>query len=188
MGDRGVASAGFVLVGGRSLRMGRDKALLSLNGSTLIQHIASQVLQSAGSATLVGSPERYEGLGYPAIADRMQGRGPLGGVYTALSVSQMDWNLIVACDMPAVTADFFKDLLSAAEATGADCLVPETAAGLEPLCAVYHRRCRDAAHRALTCNILKMHDFVSTLRAQKWPVPDPSRLLNANTPEEWKSR
>jgi len=193
MGGERSVRAGFVLVGGRSSRMGRDKALLPLDGSTLIQHIASRVQQAAGSATLIGSPERYEGLGYPVIPDRIQGpegagRGPLGGVYTALCATHANWNLIVACDMPAVTADFFEDLLSAAEASSADCLVPETAAGLEPLCAVYHRRCRDAAGQALTDNLLKMHDFLNSLHAQRWPVLDPSRLLNANTPEEWRSR
>jgi molybdopterin-guanine dinucleotide biosynthesis protein A len=188
MGGVGAVRAGFVLVGGRSSRMGRDKALLPLDGATLIEHIASRVREAAGNATLVGSPDRYQGLGYPVIPDRMQDCGPLGGVCTALSASRADWNLIVACDMPAVTAGFFEELFRAAEASGADCLIPETAAGLEPLCAVYHRRCGDAADRALTRNIRKMHDFVSSLHARKWPVPDPSRLLNANTPEEWRSR
>jgi molybdenum cofactor guanylyltransferase len=188
MGGLGAVRAGFVLVGGNSSRMGRDKALLPMDGTTLLEHIAARVREAAGSATLIGSPERYQGMGYTVLPDLTHDRGPLGGVFTALSATHADWNLIVACDMPAVTADFFEDLLRAAEASAADCLIPATAAGLEPLCAVYHRRCRDAADRALGRNIRKMHDFVSNLHAQKWPVADASCLLNANTPEEWSSR
>ena len=168
--------------------MGRDKALLPLEGATLIQHVASRVLAAAGSATLVGPLDRYQDLGYPVMEDRVQGRGPLGGVFTVLSATAADWNLIVACDMPAITVKFLEELLHAAEAARADCLVPETTLGLEPLCAVYHRRCAAAAARALTRNSLKMHDFVSSLQAVKWPVANGSNLVNANTPEQWRSR
>ncbi len=184
-----VARAGFVLVGGHSSRMGRDKALLPLNGSTLIDQVASRVRLAAGTVTLVGSPERYGTLGYPVVPDCVEGCGPLGGVYTALSTTTAEWNLIVACDMPDVTAGFLGDLLRAAEHIGAaDCLVPETAAGLDPLCAVYHRRCRIAAEFCITRKVLKMHDFVSSLHAVTWPVSDPKPLVNVNTPEEWSRR
>ena len=184
----GGSRAGFVLVGGRSSRMGRDKALLPLNGSTLVEQVASRVLLAAGAVTLVGPPGQYRSLGYPIVADRVSGCGPLGGVFTALGVSQADWNLIVACDMPDLTAGFLGDLLQAAEAAGADCLVPQTASGLDPLCAVYHRRCLTSASSCITRKVFKMHDFVSSLRFAAWPVSDPSVLVNANTPDEWKGR
>jgi molybdopterin-guanine dinucleotide biosynthesis protein A len=186
--ERGLARAGFVLAGGRSSRMGRDKALLPLNGSTLIEQVASRVLLAAGTVTLIGSPDRYRSLGYPVRADLAEDCGPLGGVYTALSVTQADWNLIVACDMPGVTADFLENLLDAAAAAKADCLVPETAAGLAPLCAVYHRRCAAAAAAAISRKELKMHDLIATLQTVRWAVPDPAPLANVNTPEEWARR
>jgi molybdopterin-guanine dinucleotide biosynthesis protein A len=188
MGARELAQAGFVLAGGRSSRMGRDKALLPLNGSTLLDQIASRVLRAARNVTLIGSPEKYESLGYPVIADLVEGCGPLGGVFTALSATQAEWNLIVACDMPDVTAEFLEDLLRAAKTTEADCLVPETAAGLDPLCAVYRRRCGALAGAAISRKILKMHDFVSSLQAATWLVSDPSPLGNVNTPAEWGRR
>ncbi len=75
MGDRGAVLAWFfVLAGGRSSHE-YDKALLPFHGSTLIQYIASRVREAAGSATLVGSPERYQDLGYPVIPDRIHSHG-----------------------------------------------------------------------------------------------------------------
>jgi len=179
--------AGFVLVGGRSSRMGRDKALLPLDGSTLVERVASRVLVAAGNVTLIGSPDRYGGLGYPVVADHVEECGPLGGVFTALTVTRADWNLIVACDMPGLTVEFCTSLI-AARTADADCVVPRTATGLDPLCALYHRRCRVAADAAIRRNLFKMQTFVSNLRTIAWPVSDPSPLQNVNTPEEWSVR
>ena len=180
--------AGFVLAGGRSSRMGRDKALLPFRNATLVEHIAAQVLAAAGNVTLIGPPERYPSLACPVVADRVPDHGPLGGLHTALAITPADWNLIVACDMPDVTADFLAALLEAAESADTDCLVPETSFGREPLCAVYHRRCLPAVERAVANKLLKMQDFVSTLRFRSWPVSDSSPLKNINRPEEWQTR
>ncbi len=168
--------------------MGWDKALLPVDGCTLIEQIASHVRSVAHTVTLIGHADRYGLLGYPVMADGVEGCGPLGGLYTALSVTPAEWNLMVACDMPGVTADLFADLFRAAEATDADCVIPKTCAGLDPLCAVYHRRCLSAVSASITRKILKMHDFVATIRAETWLVSDPGRLFNANTPEEWANR
>src|SRR5579863_10550524 len=78
--------SGYVLAGGRSTRMGRDKALLPLGDSTLLDHVAHCVRQAAGNVTIIGPPDRYAGLGYPVAADLVNDSGPLGGVYTALSI------------------------------------------------------------------------------------------------------
>jgi len=187
-GFSGISRAGFVLVGGLSSRMGRDKALLPFEGSTLAGEVASRVRLAAGNVALIGPPHRYAALGFPVTADLVEGCGPLGGVYTALRITQAEWNLIVACDMPAVTADFLRDLLERAEASAAECMVPESATGLDPLCAVYHRRCLAAAEDALRRKSFTMHDFVSSLRTATWSVPDRSALENVNTPDQWGSR
>ena len=92
--------AGFVLVGGNSTRMGRDKAQLPLHGRTLVEHIAGAVAEAAGSVTLIGAPERYPDLGIRMLPDSRPGAGPLGGICTALASTDAEWNLIVACDMP----------------------------------------------------------------------------------------
>jgi molybdopterin-guanine dinucleotide biosynthesis protein A len=176
--------AGFVLAGGRSSRMGQDKALLPWKGSTLVQLVASEVSNAAGNVTLIGSPERYGNLGFPVISDKMEGCGPLGGLHAALSATTAEWNLLVACDMPAVTRQLLEELLSAAEASGADALVPKTSEGLEPLCAVYNARLLPAVESAIHSKLLKMHDFVPTISVSLWPAPDPTVFRNINTPEQ----
>src|SRR5215472_12946061 len=109
--------------------MGRDKALLPFHGATLAATVSREVARAAGSATLVGNPE----LG--GIPDLYPGEGPLGGILTALHHTSAEWNLIVACDMPEVSAAFLQELLSAAENSDADALLPEGPSGLpEPLC------------------------------------------------------
>jgi molybdopterin-guanine dinucleotide biosynthesis protein A len=177
-----------VLVGGRSSRMGRDKALLPVDGGTLAGSIAARVAESASNVTLVGSPELYGALGYRVIPDLIPGSGPLGAVYTALHDSGADWNLIVACDMPDVTVALFEDLFAVAERSGADCVAPGRADALHPLCAVYHRRCAPHAADAIHRNSLKMHDFVSNLQTMIWPLKNWAPLSNINTQEEWSAR
>jgi molybdenum cofactor guanylyltransferase len=181
-----VSRAGFVLTGGKSSRMGQDKALLPFRGGTLAGHVAVRVEAAAGSVALIGDPKRYGQLGYPVWPDRSPGQGPLGGMETALWHSAADWNLIVACDMPAVSTAFLRELIGAAEHSGADALIPYGPSGrLEPLCAVYHTRCRVDFASALDCGVRKVADALTGLRVQTWPVADSVWFENLNTPEEW---
>ncbi len=184
-----MSRAGFVLVGGRSSRMGADKALLPFRGSTLCEYVAHRVLEAAGSVTLVGSPGRYGSLGFPVLDDRLSGRGPLGGIETALGATGAEWNLMVACDMPGVTTPMLGALLEAAEEEAScDCLLPLGVDGrVEPLCAVYRRDCLPALRRALETGVHRITDAVSTLRVAYRPAPPAAFLRNLNTPEEWRS-
>jgi molybdenum cofactor guanylyltransferase len=177
--------AAYVLAGGRSSRMGRDKALLPVDGTTLIDRIASLARAVTNNVTIIAPPDRYRDLPYPVIADMREACGPLGGLFTALSVTTAPWNLIVACDMPALTVPFLENLFEAAEASEADAVIPESPTGLDPLCAIYHRRSLAQAAIAIDRKILKMHDFVSTLHFRRWPVSNAAPLENVNTPEEW---
>lgn len=184
----GNTRAGYVLAGGRSSRMGRDKALLPIGGTTLLDRIAHRVELAAGNVTIIAPPERYPDSRFRVVADLRENCGPLGGLCRALSITGAEWNLIVACDMPALTVEFLEQLFHAAESGDADAVVPETEAGLDPLCAVYHRRLLPQAVRALDHKIFKMHDFVSTLRIRRWPVLNAALLENVNTPAGWSAR
>jgi molybdopterin-guanine dinucleotide biosynthesis protein A len=179
--------AGYLLAGGQSSRMGRDKALLPFGDGTLAAHIATQIREAAGNVTLIGPPERYAHLGFPVIPDAIPGCGPLGGLLTALRSTSADWNLIVACDMPHLTAAFLDELFDAAEAADPDCVVAESEGRQHPLCAVYHRRVLPAAEAAIDRKLFKMHDFIASLRTEAWPVLDPAVLRNVNTPADWEA-
>lgn len=177
--------SGFVLAGGRSSRMGRDKALLPYHGTTLVQHVAQAVEKAAGSVALVGDPARYSALGYPVYRDKFPGCGPLGGIYTALAVSSTDWNLIVACDMPGVSVEVLEGLLERANGSDSDCVVAAGPTGeAEPLLAVYHRRCLPELEHAIREKRFKMRELVTVLGAQTQPVHS-GVLSNVNTPAEW---
>jgi molybdopterin-guanine dinucleotide biosynthesis protein A len=180
--------AGFILAGGASARMGRDKALLPHAAGTLVEHIAVAVQAVAGSVTLVGAPERYEFLGLPAIPDRQPGNGALEGMATALAYTDADWNLIVACDLPGVTTGLFALLFAHADASRCDCVIPRSPDGwLQPLCGVYHRGCLGPLSTALERGVRKVHDALAVLRMLTVDVQDASQLINLNTPAEWNA-
>lgn len=180
-----MSRAGFVLVGGSSSRMGRDKALLPYGGRTLVEHVATQVQAAAGSVFLVGPPERYAALGYPVVADRFPGLGPAAGIHAALAAQRADWNLIVACDMPGLTPPLLESLFQRAEQAGghgAAAVAPD--GSMQPLCAVYHRCCLPWFERALREGRLKLRDLIASLALTPAPVRDPAALANWNTPAD----
>src|ERR1700694_5081359 len=111
----GVTQAGYVLVGGRSSRMGRDKARLPYRGGGVAEWVARAVETAAQTATFVGNLQLSIGEAErSSIPDLYPGEGPLGGILTALHHTSADWNLIVACDMPELPATFLQKLLIAA--------------------------------------------------------------------------
>jgi molybdopterin-guanine dinucleotide biosynthesis protein A len=166
--------------------MGRDKALLPFGSTRLIEHVARQVRIAAGSVTLVGAPDRYASLKLPVIPDLVPDCGPLSGIHAALGSMSAELNLIVACDMPAVSAEFLAGLLCEAEVEGIDCLLPVPPSGLpEPLCAVYSPRCLPAIEQALRIGVRKVTDALESLRVVRLPVSDATPFANLNTPAEW---
>ncbi|MCU0246889.1 MAG: molybdenum cofactor guanylyltransferase, partial [Bryobacter sp.] len=137
----GIRCRGWILAGGASRRMGRDKALLESNGEPLLLRLARLVETVAPPCTVVAPSGRYEHLGLPVIPDLHPGCGPLGGIETALSSTGAEWNLILACDMPGLSAEYLHSLVQAIPAAEAcEALVSRAGGETEPLCAIYHRR------------------------------------------------
>ena len=186
------STAGFVLTGGRSSRMGRDKALLPIEGSLLVERTAEVVRAASGNVTLIGAPGRYAHLGLPVQPDLAKdggSGGPIRGLHTALKTTRADWNLVVACDMPGLTARFLAETCwPPLSRLGCACLAPKTDSGLHPLCAVYHRRTADAVEFSIQHKRFKMHDLLRSLGAVSWPVADTSLREKVNTPLEWGAR
>jgi len=167
-------------VGGRSSRMGCDKARLPYRGEALADWVARAVEAAAGSVTLVGNAD------WGGIPDLYPGEGPLGGILTALRHTAADWNLIVACDMPEVSAEFLGTLLAAAENSGADALVPRGPSGqVEPLCAVYHKRAGVLMESRFAGGARKVTAALVGVATVWFPVAELKPFQNVNTPEDW---
>src|SRR5438128_1549695 len=138
----------FILAGGRSARMGANKALLKLGGRTLIDRAISVACSVATDVRVVGDPSKYAAFGV-VVPDLYVGRGPLGGIHAALRASSTDLNLILGVDLPFVQPGFLGYLVSEARSSEATATVPSAGGYLQPLCAVYRKTFRDAAERAL---------------------------------------
>ncbi len=177
-------TAGFVLVGGKSRRMGQDKALLPWGRGVLVQDIAAKVATVSGSVALIGASHSYGDLGFPCLEDLRPGFGPLAGVETALQTGRAEWNLIVACDMPNIGINHLRRLCKTAEMSEADCVVTtDVEDRIHPLCALYRDKCLPAVQKALDSTKLRMMDFIHSLVVEY--VYTSASIQNVNTLKEW---
>ena len=175
--------AGFVLTGGLSTRMGRDKAMLAVNGQTLCEAIADVVSLVAEKVFLVGRPERYRNLRYECLADLHPGLGPLSGVETALAAGKAELNVVVGCDVVNLDAGWLQALIQEA-LPGRRCVAAEDCdRKVQPLCAVYRSECGPIVSKAIAEGRLRMMDLLRELEAR--PVKVDAVILNANTPEDY---
>lgn len=179
-----MGSAGFVLTGGASRRMGRDKALLPYGGATPVEVIASRVAAAAGSVALAGAPERYGSLGIETLPESYPGRGPLSGIEAALALGRAEWNLIAACDLAGVSVESLRALLEAARALP-DAVVAAQHAPQRPnpLCAVWRPRALPVVREMLARGQYRVWE--AALRAGLATVALHEPVLNVNTPADW---
>jgi molybdenum cofactor guanylyltransferase len=197
----------FVLAGGLSSRMGRDKALLEWHGRLLIEHALDKLRQIGFSPAILGSRPDLERFA-PVIPDNVAQQGPLGAVEAALAATDADFNLFLSVDMPLLPVGFLRWLVARAEITQAVATMPRIEGRPQPLCAVYHRRLLPGVRASLARGDLKlvraMENAVrdmgelmdafdveardSALRGSKdWPMEVPVRLWfqNLNTPQDF---
>ncbi len=126
---------GFILVGGASRRMGRDKALLDFGGQPMLERIRRELSASASAVSLVGARQIYPS--FENVPDIHQQWGALGGIHAALTAARTDWAVLTACDLPFVTSELFERLATFVNST-TDAIVPIQADGRpQPVCALY---------------------------------------------------
>lgn len=141
--------SGFVLAGGKSTRMGRDKAAISLNGRTLLEHALGTLRQVCSDVLILGSPQLYGNCGAEVVEDIFPGCGPLGGIHAALLHTRTRFNLIIAVDTPFLSVGFLRFMMDHAVASNAAVTTPEIAGYRQPLCSVYSRDFLPIAEQAL---------------------------------------
>jgi molybdopterin-guanine dinucleotide biosynthesis protein A len=181
-----------ILAGGEARRFGgRDKAALSIHGRRVLDWQLEILRQVTDRIVIVGGrPERFADTGVPVIADREPALGPLGGISTALHHSTSERTLILACDMPFVTAAFLTYLAE----TGRDCdaTMARNKLGVHPLCAAWTTMAGPKVTRLIDEGVRKMRDAVARLRvhtvegdALRAFDPDGRLLHNINTPDDY---
>lgn len=182
--------AGLVLCGGRSRRMGREKALLDVGGGPLVLRVATRIASACDPVLLAtGTPGRLGNLGYREVADARPNAGPLAGIVAGLEVSPHPLLAAVAVDMPYASPAVLR-LLAAVHA-GEEAVVPVTDSGPQPLHAVYAKRALPALAEALARGRFALREVLADLRVRQvgepeWRAADPSGrfALNLNAPAD----
>jgi len=183
--------AAFILAGGKSTRMGTDKAFVMLNGRTLLQHALDLVSAVTANVRIVGAASKFQQFA-PVVEDIFSGCGPLAGIHAALQSSASELNLILAVDVPLVPLDLLRYLLTQALShRDAIAIVPRTGQGWQPLCAVYRREFFHAAEAALRAGNYKIDRLFSKIRVLAVDERElaafgfsPQAFRNLNTQEE----
>jgi molybdopterin-guanine dinucleotide biosynthesis protein A len=188
----------FILIGGKSSRMGRDKSSLVLNDKTFLE-TAIETLQNFGPVSVVGNKTEpsLPADGPNVIEDLYKGRGALSGIHAALVHSKSEFSVILACDYPFVTAGLIEFLINrAATEKDFDALAPIQEDGkIQPLCAVYRTEtCRQVLTEMLAGSDEKfsVRDFLRQVKTRYVEFADIAHLpncenffLNVNTPEDF---
>jgi len=181
---------GFILAGGASRRMGRDKAQIPWGGGTLLTHAIEQMEPVASEVSIVGTLTA-ENLAVPVLTDKIPGLGPLAGIHSALSRSTSDWNLILAVDLPLVTPELLAWIADFRVVASQTAIVPRVSSRLQPLCAIYHRKILPQIDQALVrreSSIRRLLERLGTRIIEEDQLIAsgfaPEMLFNVNTPED----
>jgi molybdenum cofactor guanylyltransferase len=192
----------YVLAGGASSRFGRDKALVRFGARPLLLDIVRLAQTCATDVVVVASDRKYSNLGadLKAIEDQWPGEGPLGGVITALqhtaaTNTSAEWNLILSCDMPFLTAEWLHFLVDHARESDKEIqvILPHSAHGPEPLCACYRTSAAHPLKNVFDRGVRKVTQALKEVRTEVldesvWKRFDSAGRLfwNMNTPADFE--
>jgi len=179
-----------VLAGGRSRRLGQDKAQITINGVSLLQRVVNTLSVLNNDILVVTStvnpPLDVTGPKLRIVEDIFPGKGPLGGVYTGLKASGSPQNIVVGCDMPFINLNLLTIMVD--HAAGYDAVIPRVGTLVEPLHAVYSTACVEIFKRQIEADRLSIWEVLELLKIhhiEKETIEsvDPAHLsfFNVNT-------
>ena len=181
-----------IMAGGKSKRMGQDKAWIELDGEPLIRRVANVLAQVADEVIVVANDPKYATLGLRVVPDRFPDGGALGGIATGVSAATHDRVLVAACDMPFLSVEVWRVLLD--HRYEADVVIPKIGGEFETLHALYTKACVASMERSLAAGKLRVISFFDEVRVQaieerELRIADPTlrSFTNVNTPEELAS-
>ena len=155
----------FILAGGKSTRMGTDKAFVILDGRTLLARALDLARSVTSDVRIVGHAAKFAPFA-PVVEDIFPGCGPLGGIHAALRISSTDLNAILAVDVPFVPPALFQSLIKRSRDAAATVTVAQSGGRLQPLCAVYRREFADVAEQALRTGRYKIDALFESAHTQ----------------------
>ena len=184
-----------IMAGGKSSRMGADKAFVPLLGRPMIEHVIQHVSDLGQNETILitNRPADYAHLKLPMYGDVLPEKGSLGGIYTAVHYSTSPYTLVVACDMPFVNSELLRYMIGLIDETNDryDVIVPRVDGYPEGLHAIYGKGCLTPIREQLDRQELKVIGFYPQVRVRYLDEPeyvsiDPKKrsFQNINTPEE----
>jgi molybdopterin-guanine dinucleotide biosynthesis protein A len=177
---------GWVLAGGRSLRMGRDKAGVELCGQPLLRRMLEKLWALGVRARVAGLREPVDGIAGDVVADAHPDCGPLSGIETALSKSEAALVLVLGVDLPLLETEFLRWMLRRAETSGAMATIPRLLGEPQPLCAVYRRELRPVVTDALDAGDYKV--MMAVERASSSGEVDCFDVERVAASGAWRSR
>jgi len=177
----------IILAGGKSRRMGTDKAFLLLNNHTLLD-CAIKICQPFCKSILISSNSvEHKKIGYNIIPDEILDCGPMGGILSCLKETETEWNFVISVDSPFVEPELIQFLIT--EIGEFDAVVPVHSKGKEPLIALYHKNSLVEIEKKIESGNFKMHDLLKTINTKFVDVQEliekyPKIFHNLNRPED----
>lgn len=183
-----------IVAGGKSSRMGVNKALAKLGNQSIIAHMIERTQHLGQSETILitNTPAEYQLLKLPMYPDVIPDKGSLGGIYSALRYSETAYTLVLACDMPFVNPDILQYLLTRCSSEF-EVVVPYANNRLQGLHAIYHIGALPIIELAIKSNNLRVQSVLEQLKmhvideSEIKPIDlELSSFLNVNTPDDLK--
>ena len=155
---------GIILAGGKSSRLGRDKAWEDVGGQRIIDRVIGALQSSCDEVLIIGDrPERENELSLPKCiqyrSDDLKGRGSIGGLYTGLTASDTLWSLVVACDMPFISRELIRFMLSIISKNRCDAIVPVINGRYQPTHALYNSTCIPFIEKNISSGNFRMDSY-----------------------------
>ena len=185
---------GIVLAGGKSSRMGSDKALLLINGVPMLRLVCDRALSICDRVHIVTPwQERYQQLLLEKCSFihevQLQGEdsAPILGFAQGLAQADTDWVLLLACDLPRLQLEVLQEWVKQLNNSRAIALLPRHTKGWEPLCGFYRRDCLTALTEFINKGGRSFQHWLKQQPVQPLIVPDAHILFNCNTPDDLKA-
>ncbi len=180
---------GIILAGGKNSRISMPKALIRMDKYSIIENTVNLFRDLFDDIIIVSNRSKdYVSLGVKLTEDLIPGKGPLCGIYSGLTVSSNYYNFVVACDMPFIEPTIIRYLQKNIKDDIYDVIVPEYNGFLEPLFAIYTKKCIHPIAENLKRNQLKIRDFFNYVKVKEVScnrfTSAESSFFNINTRED----